>query len=65
MDYKNIGSKIIVYDSIEEKLEKKEENKKKCVLIIFAIFLVIFACIGICFLLQAHFYDKPHGICTH
>ena len=61
MDYKNIEGKIIVYDSIEEKLEKKEENKKKCVLIIFAIFLVIFACIGICFLLQAHFYDNITG----
>lgn len=61
MNYYTIEDEMTVFDNTEEKKEKRNENKKKLVRIILTILLVIFAILGICFLLQALFYDHTAG----
>lgn len=61
MNYYTLEDKMTVFDNTEEKKEKRNKKKKKLVRIILTILLVIFASLGICFLLQALFYDHTTG----
>ena len=61
MNYYTIEDEMTVFDNTEEKKEIRNKKKKKLVRIILTILLVIFAILGICFLLQALFYDHTAG----